>query len=65
MVFPDRSRGILPMPDKEAIAECIPIRKLILVLLTGRYPNDRTTYCPDLGILAIRNRDPTFHGSRG
>ena len=51
MVLPIRLGGILPVPIQEGSTECVPIRLLILVLLTGRRMDDSPSHYPNFSIL--------------
>ena len=62
MVLPVRHGSLLPMPDEEGSTECVPIRMLLLVLLTGRYQDDNIAHHPNLGVLVIGQGHLSFYG---
>lgn len=62
VVLPVRYGGVLPMPNEEGGAKCVPFGLLVLVLLTGRYQDDNIAHHPNLSVLVIRQGHLSFYG---
>ena len=62
MVLSVRYGSVLPVPDEEGSTECVSVRMLILVLLTGRYQDDNIAHHPNLSVLVIRQGHLSFYG---
>lgn len=64
MVLLVRDGGVLPLPDEEGSAECVPVGLFVLVLLSGRHQDDRATHHPDLSLLAARKEYQPLYATR-